>query len=667
MESMFDIETLLTKYAGGRMPSLVDLENPASGLINGELLRIYHSGLRSRLPTPLGILLAASDRTSLEKKWLEGDFRPNKWGEKDWTLFCKTLRKSEVCNAACEKCDRRRAIIAEREGGVIAYLCDHGLIDFAVPVSVKGQIVATLFCGQFRPKAEAVWNAELVERDGLFRLLAPEEEGVNVWAEASLKRIDSARRMTELPEEEVEALLQKLEELSPEQVEEYRGLLRRIAGQLSVLATSTYDSEKGKVVDWIRHQITRSLLPLSTTPVDTSQVWEELAQGLEHLVTFFELDYALILSCCDETKEGFEILCQFGLSEVAFPVMEKVPMDTASLSALRIAVCGLETPVPIVFKEYRDMPLFDRLHRMHARKRSKQALVIPMSATLGAAAPIMILGKFGQNIGPDSFSPDDRQALMRIVEGVTLVADTILLVEQLEGATEKQALFLEDVAHDIRTPIQNIIVEATLLTRESTSPETKDLARSLAAQVRRLHLMSQRVWTLVNLDRGLLEPDEVQSVQVYQTLMEHRKSLLDLAAKRGIQILVDRELQGWPAIRVNETLFSQAVLNLIDNAIKYSRKGTEVRIDGKRLPDGVTLSFVSRGIPIREEDKDRIFERYYRTKEAQMYVMAGTGIGLFIAKTFLDYCDGSIEVKSEPIHGTRDYVTEFKLFIPHRR
>jgi two-component system phosphate regulon sensor histidine kinase PhoR len=156
--------------------------------------------------------------------------------------------------------------------------------------------------------------------------------------------------------------------------------------------------------------------------------------------------------------------------------------------------------------------------------------------------------------------------------------------------------------------------------------------------------------------------------------MEQRKSLLDLAVQRDVQISVDRELEKWPKIRVNKNLFSQAILNLLDNAVKYSRDGMEVRVDGKRVPGdvvgeehtpgGVVLSFVNGGIPVREEEKDRIFERYYRTSEAKMLVPTGTGIGLAIVKAFVDHCGGSVEVNSVAIQATRDYVTEFRVFIP---
>ncbi len=681
MESMFDIETLLTKYAGGQMPSLVDMENPASGLINGELLEIYHSGVSSKHSIPFAILLAAKGSTSLGEKWWNGDFRLNEWSRPHWTAFCRALRGKDVGNESCEKCDRRWAIMAEREGGVVAYLCDNGLIDFATPISVKGQVLAVLFCGQFKPEEGAIWNPEFIQRDGFFRPLEPGEHGVDAWDE-SLRRMRGFEQRVGLSEGALQKRLSdsyhSAKEISPQKVQETKALLTRAAAQLSDLAKSTYELEKGRVIGWIRDRITRSLLPLSTTPVDTSGVWRQLSLGLEHIVGYFELDYALILSCCDKAGKGIKVLSQSGLPERNFPMGKSIAATDASLSKLRSGVCQLEEPSPLVVRDHKDLPFLHDLSRMH--KRSKQAMAVRIPVALGTAAPIMILGRFKRGTELSALYPDDRKDWDRIVESITMVTELVLLVEQLEGTTRKQALFLEDVAHNIRTPIQNIVIEAEVLTRGLAPPQgVPRRVERIAAQVRRLHRMSQRAWTLVNIDRGTFKRDSAERVSVYEVLMEQRKSLHDLAERRGIEILVDPEeerrdrgerrrdrIEQWPLIRVSRQLFSQAVLNLMDNAVKYSRDNTEVRIYGRRSPGGVTLSFTNRGIRITEEEKGRIFERYYRTKEAKMHVQTGTGIGLAIVEAFVELYGGNIEVKSVPIHGTRDYLTEFRVFIPER-
>ena len=188
----------------------------------------------------------------------------------------------------------------------------------------------------------------------------------------------------------------------------------------------------------------------------------------------------------------------------------------------------------------------------------------------------------------------------------------------------------------------------------------------MAKQARELNRMNSKIWTMVNIDRGVLHAEKPEPVHIYLTLTETRKFLLEMAEKREIRISIDKALESWSAVYMHKTLFLQAVLNLMDNAIKYSRDGTEVRIDGRYLPDGVSLNFVNCGIPIQESEREKIFDRYYRTPEAQSHTGAGTGIGLYIVKWFVDHAKGRIMVKSDPVPGNKkDYITVIELFIPH--
>jgi signal transduction histidine kinase len=248
-----------------------------------------------------------------------------------------------------------------------------------------------------------------------------------------------------------------------------------------------------------------------------------------------------------------------------------------------------------------------------------------------------------------------------------MVLQSALLVDQLKDLIRKRDLFLEDVAHDIRAPIQNMIFQSALLKRGAV-PE-RDYPRwagKIATQARRLHMVSKRVWAMAALDKGTALKESPQKVSVSEIVHEHRASLEAVAAARNVEIWVDPVLSDWAPIMVHKELFSQTVLNLLDNGVKYSSRHTQVRIDGKWSRERVRLSFVSRGIPVPEDEKEHIFERYYRTSLARSIVPAGTGIGLYIAKKFADHY-GGIEVYSEPVQGTDDYVTEFRLYINQRR
>ena len=664
-----EMDRLIRKYRRGRIPSLIDVDRPDNGLIQEDFFKIYQSGFLGLHSLTLGILLEAKGRRSSKGKWQKGDFRLNDHACRSWGKFCATLRGSEVGNRTCERCDRRYAVLAEEAGQAIAYLCDNGMLDFAVPIWVMERVIAILYSGQQKPKEGQIWNPEMLRPNGMFRPLAPGEAGVDIWEE-SQRRIRQLEKQADFEKGELLRLLDEdatepVAVASPGQVEEMLQLMRNTGRQLSHLAASTFELEKSKVISWIRGHIARALESLSQEPMTTRLAWESLSTSLNYVVQYFGTDYVLILSC-NEANGGIRLLCQSGLPDAERWLRDELAADKAAATRVISSICSGEGPAELALRERAGLPFFKQLNRKHS-KRSKVAQVIPLVAP--EASPLaMIAGRFDQNLDFASCLTIDREAWDAVVQDIALVTGIVLLVEQVEERSRRQALFMEDVAHDIRDPIQNIIVLADVLNKRLVSTEqTAELARKLAAHARRLHTMSERLWTVENLDRGAFVLDRVEPAYVYNTVMECRKSLIDLARRQNIEIRVDPTLQGWPPIQVNKSLFNQVVLNLVDNAIKYSRRGTEIRVDGKRQLDGVCLSFVNRGIPIQEEDRECIFMRYFRTKEAQQHIQSGTGIGLYIVKVFADTY-GKVEVKSEPMHeGAKDSVTEFRLFIKDRR
>ena len=655
-----EMESLLQKYAGGRIPPLI-ADPTELGLINGELFKIYQRGFSGTRSIPLGILIASENYSSVKEKWEKGNYGFNQWVKDYWVSFCKSVRSEPVGEEICDACDRRQAAIAEREGRVIAYLCDGGMIDFATPVFVEDRIIVVIFTGQRKPKGGPIWNREIIQCDGLFRPLAPEEKGIDVWAE-SKERIRAIAKKLKIEDHN---LLDKVEkcpeiEVSPEDIARTTMELKIAGKQLSDLATNTFKLEKSNIVGWIRTTITEALVPISAVSPSVAEVWRKLPTSLRYFCTYMGLDYVLILSCGDESKESVALLCQYGLPEGSFPSTEYLCAGREeALSKLISGIRQWTGITQIELSEYETLPIFDQLRHLHEQNGSNRVLAIPI-VPMGTPSTV-ILGRYGEGLSMDAFSEHDKDGLRSIIDALVLATGITLLIEQLQETTEKQAVFVEDVAHNIRNPIQNVIVKTSLL-RQIYSPAERDRQlRRLAAQVRRLHLLSKRVWTLENIRREGLDLDEDQ-VNIYEVLMECRRALIDLAENRTIEISVAERFTKWPSILVDRDLFMEAVLNLLDNAIKYSSKETEIKVAGERSDKGVCLSFQNSGIQLQEKDKERIFERYFRTREGEAYAGAGTGIGLCIVKAFADHY-GSIDVKSVPIEGTWDYLTEFSLFI----
>jgi two-component system phosphate regulon sensor histidine kinase PhoR len=112
-------------------------------------------------------------------------------------------------------------------------------------------------------------------------------------------------------------------------------------------------------------------------------------------------------------------------------------------------------------------------------------------------------------------------------------------------------------------------------------------------------------------------------------------------------------------IKINPDLLEQAIVNLIDNAIKFSSEKSQVKIDYHRNSEKVAVTVVDTGVGIERKHLPRLFERFYRVDKARSRDMGGTGLGLAIVKHITQVHGGSVSVESEPQKGSK-----FSIYIP---
>lgn len=668
-----DFEELLRRYAGGRIPPLVDTQHPEAGLIDPSIFSIYHQGFLSLYRIDIGLVHANLTAFDQSKKWETADFGLNKeLARPNWYSFCRFLRNFDEGDEICLQCDKYWAARAEEEKGTVAYMCDSGLIDFAAPITVAGKTISTIFCGQLKPAEGSIWNPELTWSKGKFRPLRSGESGVDAW-EVSRARILSIEKKLKLPPETLLSSLindmdgPRNEEGTPDKILQITQLINSAAQQISALAEMSFKYQKGNLLNRLDEHINRTLSLINAD--STIFIWRGLAESLRFIRIYFGLDYAVILRYISAKKNIIEVLSQSGLPEVEYPLgFEKVIDHSTSEELCNNLFCS-NNSYAFLLKDYKDLPIFSWLHQQHARKRSSKAFVIPLklqSILENNHKYIMLLGKFDRDVVFDHLILEDKQAIENLSLDLAHICEIVALFDQFREEKKKQKIFMTIVAHEIYNPIQTIIMIGSALDA-GVVPDEKiaQAGKDIASEVRRLHRISQKAWTLQKIDRDDKMLKQAEGISVYETLSDGRASFLDYAAKRNIRILIDPDLKNWPKVWVNSALFKEAIINLIHNAVKYSYDNTDVRIDGKRMPDGNTLFFINRGIAIRSKDYSRIFNPYERTDEAEAFAHDGSGIGLYLVKAFADRF-GSVNVKSQPIPRTLDYVTTFELFIRER-
>ncbi len=180
--------------------------------------------------------------------------------------------------------------------------------------------------------------------------------------------------------------------------------------------------------------------------------------------------------------------------------------------------------------------------------------------------------------------------------------------------------------------------------------------------------MLEEVDRMARLVEGLLTLARADGTEV--RLQREPVDLTDLAGEvaRYLEALAEEKNQsisvesaGKPSVDVDRRVLRQAVVNLVDNGIKYGTPGTSIRIRVERSPAGAAiLEVIDTGPGIAAEHREQVFERFYRVDESRARELGGTGLGLAIARWAVEIHDGRIELETEPGQGS-----VFRIVLPH--
>ena len=233
-------------------------------------------------------------------------------------------------------------------------------------------------------------------------------------------------------------------------------------------------------------------------------------------------------------------------------------------------------------------------------------------------------------------------------------------VSELKKTDEIRRDFVANLSHDIRTPLAAIrgAVE-TILSDSGASPEqSRRFLEIIARQVNRLQVLSEDLLSLARLERGV-EGAEFKEVRAEALLEGALGSLASLAESKGVRL--ESEPAGGVTLLADRARLEEALVNLIDNAVKYSDPGGSVAVSAGEKDGQVRFVVADNGPGIPPGHLDRIFERFYRVDKARSRDKGGTGLGLAIVKHAAQLHGGRVEVESTPGKGS-----VFTLILPKK-
>jgi len=234
---------------------------------------------------------------------------------------------------------------------------------------------------------------------------------------------------------------------------------------------------------------------------------------------------------------------------------------------------------------------------------------------------------------------------------LALVVRDLTVVKEYD---ELRSDMLSLMSHELRTPLTSINGFAELLTTEPDLPEqAKEFVTIIANESQRLSRMINTFLAVTKLERK--DRQEVLKIplRLDEVVKETIASMQKDARKRRIR-LVEQPTQRLPPVAADKSMITQAVRNLLNNAIKYSPERTTVTVSTALEAETVRLSVEDRGYGIPAEAKDRVWEKFYRVvREGQEKDEESTGLGLSFVREVVEQHGGTVALDSEVGRGSR--------------
>ncbi|MDV2581474.1 HAMP domain-containing sensor histidine kinase [Alkalibacillus haloalkaliphilus] len=277
--------------------------------------------------------------------------------------------------------------------------------------------------------------------------------------------------------------------------------------------------------------------------------------------------------------------------------------------------------------------------------------VIVWAISRKITAPLKELNDVALKLAEGDFS---KKAKPKSNDEIAQLGETFnYMAEELESLEDMRRDFIANVSHDLRSPLTSIkgflvaLIDDTIPNNERTHY---------------YHIMKDETERLIKLVNDLLDMTQLQSgtVKIHKSRYDISEQVRQIVARMEPQfnekeLEVDLSLEE-VEINADKDRIDQLLVNLIQNALQFSKANTTVSIQTKIVENGVAISVTDEGEGIRQEDLKMIFERFYKSDTSRSSKV-GTGIGLSIVQSIADLHDAKVDVTSQQGKGTTFSVT----------
>jgi PAS domain S-box-containing protein len=215
---------------------------------------------------------------------------------------------------------------------------------------------------------------------------------------------------------------------------------------------------------------------------------------------------------------------------------------------------------------------------------------------------------------------------------------------------EMKSDFINRASHELRTPLTTAMLMTELIQEGGTPEELDEYWHTLKSELNRQKILIDRLLIAGRLESGMMKL-EIEPVDIILVLEESLAAVKPIAAKGKVSLHLNIPRQPLQVIGDKSGL-QQVFINLINNAVKFSRQGGTVQVNVSETETEVQIDIIDSGVGIPEQAISHLFERFYRAKNVTIAEIPGSGIGLYIVKSIVEELGGTIHVESVLNQGT---------------